>query len=71
VLDADERQEWSHQAGKIAQMAAIVYRQLKDEGLPDALVERMTYRWWETIVKPTVDFPDLAGIFREIGEDQS
>lgn len=69
MLEADERQLWVHQAGKIAEMAGVVRMKLINQRIPPELVDLMVLEWWKVVVQPKVEFPDLAEIFRGLEED--
>lgn len=71
MLDADERQEWVHQAGKIAEMAGIVWLKLLEASIPPELAERMAFEWWRVSIQPKMEFPDFSAFLRGgEGEDQ-
>jgi hypothetical protein len=69
MLDADERQEWSHASGKLVEMVAIVWDKLEEQGIPRHLAEQMLLVWWTQSLTPKVEFPDLKGIFGQDDDD--
>ena len=71
MLDADERQEWVHSAGKIAEMTGILWTKLLDQGLGHDLAHQLMLEWWRSTLTPKVEMPDFGAMLRGIGEDES
>lgn len=71
MLDADERQEWTHNAGKIAEMTGILWKGLLDQGIGHELAESLMLEWWRSTLAPKVELPDFGAMLRGIGEDES
>lgn len=69
MLEADERQEWTHQARKIAEMADILNTELEATLIPRHVTELMLVAWWESSLKPKVEFPDFRSLFSHEDED--
>lgn len=69
MLDADERQEWGHSAGKLAEMADIMFLALESTLLPRNVVEQMMLVWWEQAFRPKFEMPDFRALFSSGDEE--